>query len=282
MSTPNTFFYSMETFHPFIRLPPEIKNMIWELHRQRGGIRHYLTESGQSVRHYAAIDLETNLSAETIITKGQAKRYWGPNNRPVRGESDAKIRLKGMNYVSTPGDFATSVVTANYTQNWRLVSAPCIRFNYKNDVVVLEGMYNCIIPAFKLRFRLPFFRVDLVGHWLNNVQLLAIHSSRVNVGVERTTAALPMLRHLYLLVDRDPDCVHGAPRNWPDFDTSLLEERKFLPFDHFVNLHPTSAGQPCDCDLDDYKSLEMQALFRGAFVHFDKPNVPITIVADPY
>ncbi|KAI1290520.1 hypothetical protein F5Y03DRAFT_62933 [Xylaria venustula] len=265
-------------------LSPEIQNRIQELRRQRGGIRHYLTESEGSIRHYGAIDIETNLFAETYITRGDARRFWDMNGRPIRGETDSRIRLIGINYFAMPGGLATSVVTANFTLNspWCFKSAPNIRINYNKDVVVMEGMYNCLIPAFNLRKRLPFSRSDLAGHWLENVQLLAVHTSSIPRTVDRTIAALPMLLHLYLLVHRDPQCVYGAPRTWPDFSPSLLEQRKFLPFHHFAALHPRNPSVRCDCEVDAYRSHEMERILRRALLHFDKSYVKITIVADPY
>ncbi len=272
---------SSTTFHLFNKLPREIQDMIWKLHREHRGIRHYLTESPQTTRHYAAIDIETNLFARTLLTKRTASIFWDENDRPTKGESDAKIRLIGVNSVSEPGDFAKSVATANYPTTWRKVSQPHIRINYKTDVVVLEGVFVCLRPVFSLQHALPIGLMDLVGHWLANVHFLAVNVASCRMGVERGIAALPALEHLYLVVYRDPECRHGAPRKWRHFEKSLLDAHNFLPLHDFISLHPKNNRQ-CDCEFNDFRALEARATFRKAFALEGKPNMSISIVADPY
>ncbi|KAI1428048.1 hypothetical protein F5Y12DRAFT_70775 [Xylaria sp. FL1777] len=270
------------TFHLFNRLPREIQDMVWRLHRERRGIRHYLTESQPATRHYAAIDIETNLFAQTLLTKRVANTFWDENDRPIRGESDAKIQLIGVNYVSQPGDFAKSVSTAKYPVTWRKVSRPQIRINYTTDVVVLEGVFVCLRPVFRLQHALPIQWTDLLHHWLRNVQYLAVNAGSCRMGIQTRIATLPALEQVYLVIYRDPECRYGAPRHWRNFDKSLLDTHNFLPFDDFVNLHPSNANIECDCETNDFRALEVRAAFRRAFLDEGQPNMSISIVADPY
>src|SRR5437868_9647213 len=115
---------SPTSFHLFPQLPPELQDLIWKCHRERRGIRHYFVKSGDSCRHYAAIDIETGLFANTFLTKRHIKTYWDDDCRPIKGETDYKIRLTGSRYVSEPGDFAKSVTTSKYAKTWSRKTRP--------------------------------------------------------------------------------------------------------------------------------------------------------------
>ncbi|TGJ78708.1 hypothetical protein E0Z10_g10054 [Xylaria hypoxylon] len=231
---------SPTTFHVSTQLPKEIRDMIWKFHREHRGIRHYFTESPHGCRHYAAVDIETGLFARTILTPRIAGTYWDDGkDRPIKGESDAKIRLIGYNYVSKPDDFAKSVATAKYPRTWRKVAKPYIRMNYTTDVVVLEGIFVCLKPVFPLQHSLPGDFTELDEHWLTNVRYLAVNVASCRMSVENPIATLVNLEHLYLDIYRDPECRYGAPRHWKDFDKTLLDTRNFLPFIDFINLHPS-------------------------------------------
>ncbi|KAI0429259.1 hypothetical protein F5Y09DRAFT_264350 [Xylaria sp. FL1042] len=273
------------TFHPFKRLPPEIQDKIWQFHRQHRGIRHYLTQTEPVTRHYAAIDIETNRFVRTLVTHGTASKFWDEDDKPIRGESDAKICLVGTHTVFTSGCRAESPTTVKGSPVRPLLSnvnRPRIRINYKTDVVVLESHFVCLQPAFKLQHRLPFQRADLENHWLRHVQRLAISTSGCRMGVERRIAALPSLEHLYLVVYRDPECWCGAPLRWKNFDKSLLDVHKFLAFDDFVDLHRSYTTRPCDCELNGFRANEILATFLRAFDTEGVQDMKISIVADPY
>ncbi|KAI1346155.1 hypothetical protein F5Y01DRAFT_322048 [Xylaria sp. FL0043] len=287
MSGPTTFYY-------FRNLPQEVQNRIWQLHREHRGIRHYLTHSnhsGPATRHYTAIDIETDRFIRTILTRGTARNFWNEEGEPIRGESDAKVRLIGTNWASDAGRSAMSLTTASIIpfvspptwSFWSKKFNPVIRINYKTDVVVLESDFNCLQPLFRLQHRLGLpFRQDLQDHWLRHVQHLAVNTGGCRMGVERDIAKLPSLEQLYIVVYRDPECCLRRPRGWANFDKSLLNEHKFLPYDDFVNLHLSLTVQPCGCELNSYRSNEVLGWFQRAFDIEGVQDMKISIVADPY
>ncbi|KAI0818270.1 hypothetical protein GGR55DRAFT_68618 [Xylaria sp. FL0064] len=276
-------------FYYFRSLPRDVQNRIWELHREHRGIRHCLTLSGPlNERHYTAIDIETDRFIRTQLTRGTALNFWNAEGEPIRGESDAKIRLIGTNKVSLPGMEAKSLTTVGqsvFRAYWYPQFQPYIRINYKKDVVVLESDFVCLEPVFRLQHRVPFQRADLQNHWLRHVQHLAVNTSGCRQGVERRSsivAALPSLEQLWIIVYRDPECCLHEPMSWANFDKSLLDEHKFIPYHHFVNLHRSLTNQPCDCELDGYRSNEILAAFQRAFDVEGVQDMNISIVADPY
>ncbi|KAI0450728.1 hypothetical protein F5B21DRAFT_528739 [Xylaria acuta] len=272
---------TLTRFTLFTQLPPELRAMIWKFHRQQRGMRHYITESEYSVRHYAAIDIETDLFARTLLTKRTAEKYWDEDDNPVKGESDARLRLIGLNYVPEPGGFGKSPTTARHSTTWRKVQRPYIRIHYPTDVVLLEATYLCLKPAFHLQAALP--RGLENDHWLHNVRHLALGVASCRLRVEDTVALLANLRTLRLVVYRDPACPYGAPRGWRDFEKGLLDCRNFLPFADFVRLHPDHDGIECDCETMDVRVLEVRAAFRTALqAAFVDHDVAVSMVADPY
>ncbi|CAJ2501297.1 Uu.00g041500.m01.CDS01 [Anthostomella pinea] len=283
------------TFHLFPRLPPELRALIWTFHKNSRGIRHHLVESEHG-RHYAAIDIEVDTYARTILTEAKTHAHWDGGGRPKGLEGDAKVRFVGDNYVSEVEDFAKSVVTARHPQLWRRKISLYVRFNYKWDVLFLAGRTSCFSPLFSLSLmrvagRLPDLVAGTGGHWFVNVQHLALQLQRTGTGstpgtgtmageLDAVLPRMPMLKDVFLVVYRDPMCHWGPPRRWTVFKRAMLDGQNFLPVAEFIARHPDGdrVGTFCECDLDDGEAKGIKSSLQRSL----PASVSVTVVADPY
>ncbi|KAK5636384.1 hypothetical protein RRF57_012096 [Xylaria bambusicola] len=295
----------LKEFTLFMELPKNVRDKIWELHRENRGVRHYFSDVLMSIsesktsRHYAALDTETNTMVRTRLSRKTLETYWDKNSRPIKGESDDKVALEGRSWIYTSyGTDAKSIITATKPTKSPPYSTATygitlfnlatgrthIRMNYTKDVVVFEGLYACLQRMFNPRRKDPIRWQDLEGHWLENVQHLALSIAGCRHNAEKIIATLPKLKHLYLIVQRDRKCSHGPPRGWKTFDSQRhMTKHKFMPFDLFRALHPDKAANPCECETDTTRAFAVERAFKRAFLaEYKADDVDITVVADPY
>lgn len=283
-------------FRYFMRLPKPIRDRIWELHRHRGGVRHYLTQLPNRFnneklppRHYAAIDTETNEMVRTGLGVKALHTFWDKEDKPIKGESDAKVRLVGETWCHTDhGSNAVSITTILKTRIhgtlYNLHYRKYIRINYKFDVIVLDGEHTCLQPLFSLQHWNRINWGDLRDRWFWNVQHLALDIASCRNDVEKAVAALPAIKHVYLLVYRDPMCANGAPRTWKEFDKQRhFNKHKFMHITDFRALHPCKKARPCECETESSRAVDVERAFRRAFLaEYKLMMVEIAVVADPY
>ncbi|KAI0505143.1 hypothetical protein F5B22DRAFT_629066 [Xylaria bambusicola] len=210
------------------------------------------------------------------------------------------VALKGRTWIYTSyGDDAKSIITATkpgksspyhmtklfQPARFHLVAGTKhIRMNYTKDVIVLESLYCCLRRLLPPRHKHPIRWQDLEGHWVSNVQHLALSIAGCRHSAEKIIATLPKLKHLYLIVQRDQKCSHGSPREWTNFDKQQhMTKHNFMHFDHFRALHPDKAINSCECETNPTRAFAVERAFKRAFLaEYKADNVEIVVVADPY
>ncbi|KAI1120571.1 hypothetical protein F5Y10DRAFT_123724 [Nemania abortiva] len=304
------------TFPRFRELPetPEkdkIQEKIWKFYREQRGVRHCLTETPDASWRYEAIDLDTRLFANTLLTDDTANKYWktipredikpreykpgekrpGPSKqpyidiyKPINGECDDKILLPGAYTTAEPGGDPYSA------SEGKRIDAPCIRANYKKDIFMLRKRG---ISGRGLFPKLDDENVPNRGHieaWLPHAQYLALDASSEHVMfLQDRLPRMKNLKHIYVVANRDPMCPYGAPRSYGGFERTMLDEWNFLPYDKFEALHPkspgmTAAGYPCPCV--SYMLHEGRLMHRNYIEWLAEKcgirELPISLVVDPY
>ncbi|KAI1359770.1 hypothetical protein F5Y08DRAFT_68960 [Xylaria arbuscula] len=279
-------------FEKFMLLPKKIRDRIWKIHNSNRRVRHYFSQVPTKhtyPRYYAAIDMESNRMLQNALGPRDRLAFWDKDATPVMGESDAMILLRGRTWSPYLRDYrsAMSIVTTFGTRNQRLYMYSLTRrryihMNYAVDMVVLDGLHSCFQPLFKLGQSRVVWR-DLQNTWLWNVQHLALGIDGCRENIEKSIAALPAIKHVYLLVHRDPQCPHGAPREWWNFEEKYMNEHKFMHIRDFVTLHPCQKKNPCECETKLFRAINVKHDFQRAFLaEYKLDVVKIAVVADPY
>jgi hypothetical protein len=272
------------SFHFFTRLPQELQDTIWKIHYDSTAIRHYFERLDEWWRVevvYAAIDTKVNLFANTALTKQETTTY-EEQGQPVHGSTVAQVQLEWYATYPRPGTEATSITTSTTDRStWLYTKQPYVRIDFGKDVVFLQNG----LQYFFLYDDWPDTWAS-AGDWLHNVRFLAIGVEREWEDRDDTEliASLRNLEKLYLVLvpyyePLSPGLVKPSPpREWKDYNNSILNNHSFIPEEEYFKIHPDG---PADRDSQVAYSHERLAAFREAFRQRGR-DVEVSIVADPY
>ncbi|KAI0482561.1 hypothetical protein GGR56DRAFT_685432 [Xylariaceae sp. FL0804] len=261
-------------FLPYPKLPVEIKGLIWSFFFTHRGLRHYVVVSRD--RHYAAIDIETDLLAATQVPPPTAMVRWPPGEDEAR-MADLVVRLVGSYRTfasSGPRGVkpAKSIVTAKYPRTGKKISKMTMHFNPLKDVLFLGGRaspFEALVSLSKRSEGDFFCCLPDAPDWLGQLRTVALQLPRGKMQlpqhVDSLAEKLRSLTRLYLVTHRDPKC--------------MLDHNKFMPFALFKAHHPHPRNCTCQKDSDEadvVKQTIVNSLGSRA------GSVTISIVADPY
>ncbi|KAK7756469.1 hypothetical protein SLS62_001695 [Diatrype stigma] len=244
----------LTSFHPFPKLPPEVKHMIWQKHKEATckPLRHYIGVH-LSIQTYGALDVDTGLFVQNVSTASTSAAV---DPRALRSSGTTIIgpreyaQLTGLIFTPTPGqaaaeiniwktgqlkpvssrlrysetwfwaDFRQDVVFLGNDYIWEAYERLCAD---ELEAVKLEAVHSFAVlasTAFRRSHYEPFTPPDV--SWTHQIQKLALRKDSVLFGRpmcltrndEKALVNMKALRVLYIIVASNPDCKHGRPYTW--------------------------------------------------------------------